>query len=163
MKNKIMALAAALMVFGVANTFALGIGVQGGLGVGSKTTGGPGLTLKLDQLPWVFAGNASFGDGLGIGVTADMWLANPNLVAFLNGYFGWGVAGTVYLSDSKVSIGAGGRLLAGLNAKFFNDFLEAYLQIAWQPGATFNLAEGEDLIGANIFYIPANIGVRLWC
>lgn len=159
MKNKLIAFIAALMVFGAANTFALGIGLQTG---GSVAGFDAGVTFKLDKYPLVFVANGSFGDHITLGLIGDMWLGNPNLVAMLNAYYGWGLGGSVALSDDYVGLGGAGRIVGGLNAKFIDDFLEFFLQVAWQPGVAIGLGNDSGGLGIEVVNFPVNFGFRLW-
>lgn len=161
MNKKIIALTLALVVLGTGSVFALGIGLQGGFDPSSVGTGSLAVTFKLDSAPWVFAVNGSFGDHLGLGLTADMWRANKNLVGPLNYYYGWGLAGSLYFSENAVAMGAGFRILGGLNAFILDNFLEFYLQAAWQPNIGAVLSDSSGL-SYSLFSFPADIGFRFW-
>ncbi|MDR1748212.1 MAG: hypothetical protein LBR47_04055 [Spirochaetaceae bacterium] len=158
MGKKLIVLAAALFCIGTVNLFAWGIGAQLGGAISDHSGGNAAITFKLDDIPWVFAVDGSFGPNrFNIGVTADMWVINPNIVGPLNFYVGWGLFGGIGIYDSDVSFVAGGRVPIGLNAFFFNDFFEPYLQIA--PG--IGVHAGSDGVGL-YWYIPINLGFRFW-
>lgn len=161
MNKKIIALALALVVLGTGSVFALGIGLQGGFDPSAVGTGSLAVTFKLDSAPWVFAANGSFGDHLGFGLTGDMWIANKNLVGPVNYYYGWGLAGNLFFSEKVVTMGAGFRILGGLNAFILDNFLEFYLQAAWQPSIGAVLGDSSGL-STTLFSFPANIGFRFW-
>lgn len=158
--KKITVILALLLVLTTASVFALGIGAQAGYVVGGAPGGA--LTFKLDNAPWVFAldGSAS-GNAFNIGLTGDMWLANKNLAGPFNYYYGWGLAGAVAVGGEAFSLFAGVRALAGLNVFVLDNFLEFYLQGAWQPGVS--IAFGNDLHVNPVFVsFPVNLGFRFW-
>lgn len=129
--KKLFSVLAVLVVMGTANVFSLGIGAQGGYPLGGA------LTLKVDQLPCVFAVDAQFGSTTGVGVTADWWLANPKIQSTWGYYYGVGVGGDVYVNDNWMTLSVGPRAFAGTNVFLLDGFLEFYLQAAYQP--TFNI------------------------
>jgi len=159
--KKLFSVLAVLFVLGTTSTFATGVGAQFGYTVGSYT--GAALTLKLDDLPPVFAVDMGFGSNyFSIGGTADWWLANPNITGPLNFYYAPGVAVSfVSVSDSYTALNIGGRLVGGLNL-FLGDVFEIYLQAAWQP--TFVLALSGDNSSAGFRWnsFPVNLGFRFW-
>ncbi len=130
--KKLLAVLAVLFVMGTTSVFALGIGAQGGSNIGGAFAGGAGITFKLDDKPFVFAADGYFGNVVSVGLTADMWLANPTISGGLGYFYGWGVAGSISIAND-LGFGVGARLLAGLNFKLLDGFLEFYLQGAWQP------------------------------
>ena len=150
---------AALVVIGTASIFAFGIGVQGGYSLGPGM-GGAAVTFKLDNLPWVFAADGYLiNNNLALGVTADMWIGKGAISKTPVGYFyGWGVAGNVALGGSYATFGLYARALAGLNFMALNNFLEIYLQAAWQPGIQI----GNSGVTALLVHFPIAAGIRFW-
>lgn len=160
--KKLLAVLAVLFVMGTTSVFALGIGAQGGWNpVGGGSDGA--LTFKLDDKPWVFAVNGSAWNGyISVGVTADMWLANPKISGGFGYYYGWGLAGGVNIYGGQygyISGIVGARVLAGLNFKMLDNFFELYLQAAWQPGVSISTANG---IHPIFNAVPVNLGFRFW-
>ena len=148
---------AALVVIGTASIFAFGIGAQGG----TNLNGGGGnaaLTFKLDNLPWVFAVDGYFGNNrISVGATADMWVGTGNISKTPIGYFwGWGVAANIALGD-PLGLGIAARVLGGLNFMLLDNFLELYLQVAWQPG--FSVLPTFDF---HLWNFPVAGGFRFW-
>ena len=156
--KKLLAVLAVLFVMGTTSVFALGIGAQGGARVGRDTVGNGALTFKLDDKPFVFAVDGSFRSNyIGVGLTADMWLANPSISGPFGYYYGWGLAGSVGIGGDYLGFDIGARLLGGLNCKLLDGFIELYLQAAWQP--TLAILPG---IGFDLFSFPVNGGIRFW-
>ncbi|MDR2897258.1 MAG: hypothetical protein LBU99_00475 [Spirochaetaceae bacterium] len=160
MAKKLLVLTALLLCIGTMSLSAIGIGIQGGGGYGGYgraggALGGAAITFKLDDIPWVFAVDATIrGSGFGIGLTADMWVINQPVVGPLNFFAGWGLFGSVFISNSP-SFAVGARLVAGLNMFLLDGFLEPYIQVA--PGIGLHISP----IGL-YWNIPANIGIRFW-
>jgi hypothetical protein len=161
MRKKLFATVLLAVVLGSSSLFAFGIGLQGGFIAGNAGYGNGAVTFKLDDMPWIFAANASFGDHLGFGITADNWLANKELAAPLKYYYGWGLAGSVFLSDGWQTLFAGGRALAGVNLFVLDDVLEFYLQVAWQPGISVYIGDKSGLDPV-LFSFPGAFGFRFW-
>ena len=157
--KKLTVVLALLLVLTTTSVFALGIGAQAGYVGGGA---GGALTFKLDTAPWVFAVNVdSFLDPLSIGGTADMWLANKNFAGPFNYYYGWGVAAGLNIYDSGLGLYAGARALVGVNVFVLDNFLEFYLQAAWQPGINLDLGNNFDV--KPVFKsFPVNLGFRFW-
>jgi len=154
--KKLTVVLALLLVLTTTSVFALGIGAQAGYVGGGA---GGALTFKLDDAPWLFALDANSFVPLSIGLTADMWLANNTLAGPLNYYYGWGLAGSVALGDLGLFVGA--RALVGLNIFVLDNFLEFYLQAAWQPGIDLRL--GNNFSVKPVFEsFPVNLGFRFW-
>ena len=154
MNKKIIAL---LLVVALASTGAVfaktGLGLQGGYAGGL----GAAVTFKLDSLPCVFAVDFGFpAGGLYVGATADWWIANPKIEGTWGWYYGVGLAGTVVLTD-PLYFGAYGRALIGTNVYLFDNFLELYLQAAWQPGLVIT----SDIYPV-LLNFPVNAGFRFW-
>jgi len=163
MNKRIFCVVALVLTLGAANMFAAGIGAQAGYVAGPNYSNGA-LTFKLDDAPWVFALNVDHlsSNSLGIGLTADHWLANPTLGAPFAYYYGWGLAGSFSAQNDVYSnVFLGARALVGVNAFVVNNFLELYAQVAWQPGVNIHTAYES---GANLVMIsfPVNIGFRFW-
>ena len=152
--KKLLSILAVLFVLGTANVFALGIGAQGGYTVNGAPSGA--VTFKVDGVPCVFAVNADIGNVTTVGVTADWWIANPVIEGTWHYYYGVGLAGGVALGDVN-AIFVGGRALVGTNVFLINNFLELYLQAAWQPG--ISIVNG---IHPTYNQVPVNVGFRFW-
>ena len=153
--KKLFSVLAVLAVMGTAKVFAMGIGAQGGYPLGGA------LTLKVDQLPCVFAVDAQLGSTTGFGVTADWWLANPTIQGSWGYFYGVGVGGDIYFGDGWSKLGIGPRAFAGTNVFLLDGFIELYLQAAYQP--TFNLylaGEGQAGFSWNGFGVAG--GFRVW-
>ncbi len=159
MKKKFLGVLAALLVAGTASSFAAtGIGLQTGAALGQTSGwGGAAVTFKLEKVPCVFAVNVPSFDPLAVGVTADWWIGNPKISGTWGWYYGVGLAGAVFISDSATYFGFGGRALIGTNVFFFDRFLEFYIQGAWQP--MFYITNGfqHDLVR-----FPIDAGFRVW-
>ena len=155
MNKKIIAL---LLVVALASTGAVfaktGVGVQGGYNFGGGA--GAALTFKLDSLPCVFALDLGLGNGIAVGLTADWWIANPKIEGTWGWYYGVGLAGSVHLGD-PLGLAVGARALVGTNVFLIDNFLELYLQAAWQP--TLSILPKP---GVSLFSVPVNGGFRFW-
>ena len=157
--KKLFSVLAVLFVLGTTSAFArTGIGLQGSLSAGGSTAKGAGVTFKLSNVPCVFAVAApNFVDPLIVGVSADWWIANPVIEQTWHYYYGVGLAGAVTLVENGSSISIGGRALVGTNVFLVNNFLEFYLQGAWQP--MFTISNGAQ---PNIVNFPFDLGFRFW-
>ena len=153
--KKLFSVLAVLFVLGTVNVFALGIGAQGGYTVNGSPSGA--VTFKVESLPCVFAVNADIGSVTTIGVTADWWIANPVIEKTWHYYYGVGIAGGVAVGGDVSAFFVGGRALVGTNIFLLNNFLELYLQAAWQPGITI-----VDGIHPVYNQVPVNAGLRFW-
>ena len=156
--KKLFSVLAVLFVLGTTSVFAkTGLGLQGSLATGGSTSAGGGVTFKLSNVPCVFAVAVPSFNPLAVGLSADWWIANPVIEGTWHYYYGVGVAGTVFLADSGSSIGIGGRALVGTNVFLINNFLEFYLQGAWQP--MFFISNGA---APHIVNFPFDLGFRFW-
>lgn len=161
MNKKILATLILSVFLGSSGLFALGIGLQGGFTAGGGYGSGA-VTFKLDSMPWVFAANGSFGNALGFGITADKWIANKNLTGPLNYFYGWGLAGSFFITENYQSVSVGARILGGLNMFLLDNFLELYLQGAWQPEVNIGLSKDHSGLDAVLINFPINLGFRFW-
>ena len=159
--KKLFSVLAVLFVLGTVNVFALGIGPQGGYtvsGAGGGTTNGA-VTFKIDGVPCVFALTV---DGIGavtsVGLTADWWIANPKIEQTWGYFYGVGLAGSFIVTKNYSGMFFGGRAVLGTNVFLLNNFIEPYIQIAWQPGVSI----GGDQITPVLSSFPLNIGLRFW-
>ncbi len=163
MNKKILSVLVMAVALSATSLFALGIGAQAGYVAGPNHSNGA-LTFKLDSSPWVFALNV---DGLstdyvGIGLTADRWIANRVFASPLAYFYGFGFAGSVYsYNDTYSYLFVGARALFGINVFVIDGFLELYAQAAWQPGVNFygNNTDRAEIV-VNSF--PVNLGFRFW-
>lgn len=156
MKKKMIAVLFILLVVSTASVFALGIGAQSGWSTGFSGA----LSIVPDSSSLRFAVNGYLGSVTRVGITADKWIANKTLAKPVNYFYGLGAAGTATLGGG-LSVGVYGRALAGLNSYFLDDFLEVYLQFAWQPGLRIDLYNGMDL-QPEIVNFAGDLGIRFW-
>lgn len=154
--KKLFSVLAVLFVIGTANLFAAGLGAQGGCSVGDSFSPNGAITFKVDSLPCVFAVDANFGDVTTLGVSADWWIANPKIEGTWGYYYGIGVAGSFTSVKDSTNIALGGRALIGTNVFLLDNFIELYLQGAWQP--MFRIGNDSKLFNA----FPINLGFRIW-
>ncbi len=133
--------------------FSFGIGGAFGLNyVGGFGTGGM-LSVKFDDSPVVLGVGARFGSGwFNIGVTADWWLYETNLVKMLDLYLGPGL----YANIGSGSFDVGVRIPVGLHI-YVIDPLELFLEIA--PAIGVGLSP--------VVYFPSwgvqgAVGFRFW-
>lgn len=155
--KKLFSVLAVLFVLGTVNVFALGIGPEGGTNPGYGGGAG-GISLKIDGVPCVFGISGYFGStGTSIGVTADWWIANPKIEKTWGYYYGVGLAGSFNVNGQSGGIFVGGRILVGTNVFLLNNFVELYLQGAWQPGIWLS-----DPVQGSFNGFPVNIGLRFW-
>ena len=160
--KKLFSVLAVLFVLGTTSTFAIGIGAQGTFNAGSSVTYGGALSLKLDNLPPVFAIRISpFGNGIYLGGTADWWVANPTISGPFGFYYAPGLAVGVGLDDDAAQLIVGGRLVAGVNV-FIAKAFELYLQAAWQPTVGFWLSNNNSAPIWDMINFPVDIGFRFW-
>ena len=156
--KKLFSVLAVLFVLGTTSVFAkTGIGLQGSLATGGSTSAGGGVTFKLSNVPCVFAVAVPSFNPLAVGISADWWIANPVIEQTWHYYYGVGVAGAVLLADSGSVLSIGGRAVIGTNVFLINNFLELYLQGAWQP--MFTIANGAN---PTLMNFPFDLGFRFW-
>lgn len=158
MNKKIIAVLAAFVIAGTTCAFAkTGVGAQAGFVAGENAPGGA-LTFKLEQLPCVFAVDATIGSKMtSVGVTADWWIANPKIEGTWGYYYGVGLAGALTVGENTGAFGVGARALIGTNIFLLDNFLEFYAQAAWQPTIWIT-----DPVDFRAFCIPVNVGFRFW-
>lgn len=147
----------ALVAVATMSLFAFGIGVQGG----TNLNGGGGntsLTFKVDNLPYVFAADLVFSDSYtSFGLTADRWISTKKLGGPVSFFYGFGGAGWLSSTSSYTNLGIAARIVAGLNAMVLDNFVELYIQLAWQPG--IKIIQDFQLIP---WSFPLAFGVRFW-
>ena len=153
--KKLFSVLAVLFVLGTVDVFALGIGPQAGYTVNGTPSGA--ITFKVDSLPCVFAVNADIGKVTSIGLTADWWLANPVITGPWHYFYGVGLAGSMVVGENNGAVFVGGRALVGTNVYLLDNFIELYLQLAWQPGIVIH-----DGVHPTYDQIPVNFGLRFW-
>lgn len=157
MNKKILIVAALLMVVCVGGAFAWGIGIQGGGGY--PGAGNVAVTFKLDSLPLVFATNLYIRDSFTLGLSADYWFLNNNIVGPLNWFIGAGLGanlGFPVSDDGNFVFDLGLRVPVGLNMYLVDGFIEPYVQAV--P------AIGMDIVPFKFptFRFDGNIGIRFW-
>lgn len=159
MKKRIIAVLVLLLAVSTVSVFALGIGAQAGV-VG--TSADLALTIKPDSSTVIFAINGNIGSDWGyIGISGDKWVANKSLAKPINYFYGLGAAGGITLGGNTLTAGIYGRAVIGLNCFLLDDFLEIYLQGAWQPGVVIAVG-GDAALDPVLYNFPVNLGVRFW-
>jgi hypothetical protein len=156
MKTKVLVLALALTIFTAfsASAYTAAIGGEFALKVGSGLPNSALLSFRVPKFPPVF--------GLGVSVSndggqssfvllADWWLAQGNLVSFINYYVGPGIF--VAISDSAT---LGIRVPVGLNA-FPIKPLELFIEFA--PAVTLLAPSG---VSIPQWGLQAGFGFRFW-
>jgi hypothetical protein len=157
MKKKVFVLALSLTLFSVfsASAYTAAIGGEFALKIGNGLPNSALLSFRLPKFPPVFGLGVSIpGDGgqSSFVLMADWWLAQGNLVSFVNYYVGPGVF--VGISDGAT---LGIRVPIGLNAfpikplEIFIEFAPAFYLLA--PSGTITIPS----IG-----LQAGFGFRFW-
>ncbi len=155
MKKRIATIAIALLLLTVTASGAFGLGI--GLSYGISPLGGlPGqnllLSVKADQLPFLLGVGARMNAStFSLGLTADWWAMNNNLVNFINYYLGLGLYAGI---GQDIALGA--RLPIGLNA-FPIEPLEIFLEVA--PTLAFISPGG---ITFPDIGLQGAVGLRFW-
>jgi hypothetical protein len=137
----------------------VGVGLFLGGGWGSAGGGlfSPGFSLKIPGLPLFFGLNASFGGFTGLGVSADYYLVDRDLVRDgsldLDWFLGLGAFTHLYFGD-YFAAALGLRLPIGLSWHI-NRVFELFLDVAPGIGVSFN---------SRPFYgsLAAELGIRAW-
>ncbi len=130
--------------------------MQGGYNASQSGTGGAAITFKLDNVPCVFAVDASFSSHyFRVGATADWWALNDTIVGPLKWFVGGGLYGS-FIGGDYFGGALGVRLPIGLNAFFAKDVIEPYVQIA--PSFGMEIYDGFRFD----WFIPINLGIRFW-
>ena len=153
MKKKALVLALALTLFSVisASAYTAAIGGEFSLKVGSGLPSSALLSFRLPKFPAVFGLGLTVGNGNSSFVLlADWWMAQGNLVSFVNYYVGPGLF--VGIADS---VQAGLRVPIGLNA-FPIKPLELFIEFA--PAVTLVNPAG---VGIQ-WGLQAGFGFRFW-
>lgn len=156
--KKLLSVLAVLFVLGTTNVFAFGIGIQGGADLGAAGAGSAAVTFKLDTKPFIFAVNGAFyKDYVAFGGTADYWLGSGEIAGPLNYFYGYGLNAAFGVGNENVAFNFGPRIVGGLNLYVLDNFLEFYIQAAWQP--TFFILPKFDF---NLVNFPVAAGIRFW-
>jgi len=157
--KKLLSVLAVLFVMGTTSVFALGIGAQGGYNPGLGGAGAA-VTFKLNKLPYVFAADVGIAGGElnSVGITADMWLANPKIQGAWGYFYGVGAAFGLRNLTNSPEFGIGGRAVLGTNVFVLKRALEFYLDVAWQPMFWF----GGNWTTNDLLSFPINFGFRFW-
>jgi hypothetical protein len=130
----------------------LGIGGAFSMDTVGGLPGGALLSLKIPSIPILWGIAFQTGqDSFNLGLTADWWLYQRQLISFLGLYVGPGLYLT--LPDN---IEIGGRIPIGLNA-YPLDFLELFLELA--PTLVFFRQDG---INVPDFGLMGAFGFRFW-
>jgi hypothetical protein len=163
-KKKFFLICLLALVVGSAQVFAdhpsdeVGIGVF--FGGGSGTVGGgiynPGLTLKIPSVPVFFGVNAFFGSTSGLGVSADYYLFDRDLIkdgSFdLDWFLGVGGFTHIYFGGSGY-FALGARVPIGLSWHI-NKTFELFADVT--PGVGLNFAPALYWVGGG------ELGLRVW-
>ena len=152
MKKRIILLVL-LGAIAIAPAFSFGIGGAFGLNfMGGVGTGGL-LSVKFDEYPAVFGVGARFRDSsFNIGITADWWLYQTNLVEMLDLYVGPGL----YAAIGSNVFDLGVRVPVGIHM-FVIDPLELFLEVA--PAIGVRLGSGFDF---PTWDVQGAVGFRFW-
>ncbi|MBN1686001.1 MAG: hypothetical protein JW852_05065 [Spirochaetales bacterium] len=152
MKKRIL-LIILLAAIAVAPAFSFGIGGAFGLNFGGSLGTSGMLSVKFDEYPAVFGLGARFGyDWFNIGITADWWLYETNLVEMLDLYVGPGLYAV--LGSGVFDLGL--RVPVGIHM-FVIDPLELFLELA--PAIGIGLSPE---LRFPQFDIQGAIGFRFW-
>lgn len=158
MKKKVLLLVLALAILGSGVGFAKnGLGVFASLPVGQGLPVSVMASLKFDSVPLVFGIGASIGTHTRLGVTADYWIANNNLVSVLNWYIGIGAYVGLGVSQNYSTLDLGVRVPIGLNVFVFDRVLEFFAELAPTLGASFS-----DPVTFPVLGLQAGLGARIW-
>lgn len=156
MKKKALILALALTIFATfgASAYTAAIGGEFALKLGDGLPNSALLSFRLPKFPAVFGLGLSIpkGGDASLALIADWWLAQGNLVGFLNYYVGPGL----FLGISN-GMNLGIRVPVGVNA-FPIKPLELFLELA--PAVTLISPDGSVSIPA--FGLQAGFGFRFW-
>jgi hypothetical protein len=156
MKKKVLVLALLLTLFTVfsASAYTAAIGGEFALKLGDGLPNSALLSFRLPKFPAVFGLGVTVQNGGGQStfvLLADWWMAQGNLVSFVNYYVGPGVF--VAISDSSM---LGIRIPVGLNA-FPIKPLELFIEFA--PAITLLAPSG---VSIPQFGLQAGFGFRFW-
>jgi len=164
-KTKILSVAAALLVFGSANAFGFGVGLQAGGGYANISGGDYGFALLISASKEKhFALALNLNNNYKIGGTIDWWLFQPEITkagpGSLKFFLGPGIGVNVSFSSNEFHyLGAGLRLPIGLDydlSKF-----DVFLQIVPNLGMSINPNDNE-LFKIPTLGVDAALGFRFW-
>jgi hypothetical protein len=156
MKSKVLILALALTLFTAfsASAYTAAIGGEFALKIGDGLPSSALLSFRLPKFPAVFGLGLAIPTGSGqasLTILADWWLAQGNLVSFLNYYVGPGVF--INISNSAL---LGIRVPVGINA-FPIKPLELFVELA--PAITILAPSG---VSIPQWGLQAGFGFRFW-
>jgi hypothetical protein len=137
------------------------VGVGLFLGGGWASVGGglfnPGFSLKVPRVPLFWGFNASFGSVSGLGVSADYYLVDRDLIKDgsidLDWFLGLGLFTQLYFGN-HFTMAMGARLPIGLSWHI-NQVFELFLDVAPGIGIKF---EPKPFFGS----LSAELGFRVW-
>jgi len=184
MKKKILVLGAALCM-ACLSAFSIGIGPQVNVNPlvpiwDGSSTWGAACSVKFDSMPiyWAFGFDSGYytyedEDGHNVhttkyttSVTGDYHISEGKFTEMLGWYWGFGAVFTASFTGkhSNYYLSAGPRIYFGMNCKFNNDTMEAFIQTAAQPelGLAFGEDGKENGFIRPALYIPTNLGIRFW-
>jgi hypothetical protein len=155
MKKKILILALVLVLFAVfsASAYQAAIGGEFALRLANGLPSSALLSFRLPKLPPVFGVGVSIPEGgdASFALMADWWLAQGNLVGFVNYYIGPGV----YIAVAQEAT-AGIRVPIGLNAYPIKP-LEVFIEFA--PAVSLLVPSGVQIPQ---WGLQAGFGFRFW-
>ena len=153
--KKIVLIGIVLMVAfaGTASASTFGVGAAYGLQpIGGLPGSNVMLSVKAPRVPFLLGLGFSLGTNqFELGMTADWWLLQQNLVTFINVYAGPGL----YAGIAQ-SLEVGGRMPIGLNA-YPLDFLELFVEVA----PTLTVRFSDPIVFPN-FALQGAFGFRFW-
>ncbi len=155
MQKRIVIIALVLMAVVAMSGFAetLGVGAAFSLTALGGLPSSAMLSVKIPQMPILWGVAAQFGAGnFNLGLTADWWLYQQNLVSFIGLYVGPGL----YMSLPQ-PFEIGGRVPIGLSA-FPLDFLELFVEVA--PALV--LFSSDTVVTIPNFRLQGAVGIRFW-
>lgn len=166
MRKKLGILFFLVTIAGSANLFSMGIGLQGNYNAGEFFAPGIAVTFKLDSTPFYYAVNWRIEEKVqNIGVTADYWVLNKNLVYLANSPLNifFGIGGFCNLTFNQndgadaFESSLGLRVPVGVNMYLADGVIEPFVQVAPSFGLRFIPA-----IEADKVYWPISAGFRIW-
>lgn len=157
MRKKILVFISVLVLMGCTKLFAWGVGPQLGWAVNGSV--GAACTFKFDKVPAVLTADMSYeNQSFVTGAALDFWFCNPDIMDFWSAYFGAGAA-LDFSFGNTIGMVAGPRIVLGTNWKFYDDYLELFLQGVWQPSYRFDFSD-TNKNGFNWLCFPISVGIR---
>jgi len=139
----------------------IGLGIVGGTGFGGNDFGSNiGLALKLQSMPIYWGAHLRFNtDGLGIGLTGDVYFNDARLLSEgsfkLDWFLGLGGYASLGFWDSDTYAAIGARVPIGLSWHITREF-ELWLDVAPSLGLGISPLDFPD------WDIAGELGLRVW-